>query len=117
MASAFETLQQTWRRARGLLLVWWRELERTLQINWYLLGCSRWATFEIMAEMVRSPEDRLGTLDYKKTFDNSDQDNRHTKSIKTQYRQMGPCPEAIPQQLPETWHKCLGRCVPLKLES
>ena len=83
MASAFETPQQTQGRAKGLLLVWQRELERKLQINWYLPGCSRRATLEIMAEMDRQPGDRPGTLDYKRTFDNSDQDNRHTESIKT----------------------------------
>ena len=51
MASAVETPQQTWGRARGLLLVWQRELERKLQIKQYLPGCSRGATLEIMEEM------------------------------------------------------------------
>ena len=41
MASAFETPQRTQGRARGLLLVWKRELERKLQIKWYLPGHSR----------------------------------------------------------------------------
>ena len=53
MASTFETPQRTQGRARGLLLVWWRELERKLQINWYLPENSRGATLEIMAEMDR----------------------------------------------------------------
>ena len=53
MASAFETTQKTQGRGRGLLLVWQRELEKKLQINWYLLGQSRGATLEIMAEMDR----------------------------------------------------------------
>ena len=117
MTNSFETPQWMQGRARGLLLFWIRELERKLQINWYLSGCSRGATLEIMTEMDRQPGDRLGTLDYPKTFDNSDQDNRHTESIRIWYHQMGPNPEAIPQQLPETWPKCLGRGTPLKLES
>ena len=41
MASAFETLTKDTGRRGGLLLVWWRELERKLQINQYLPGCSR----------------------------------------------------------------------------
>ena len=83
MATAFEIPQWTQRRGRGLLLVWQRELERTLQINCYLPGQSRGATLGIMAEMDRRPGDRQGTLDHPKTLDNSDQDSRHTESIRT----------------------------------
>ena len=117
MANSFETPQQMQERARSLLLFWRRELERKLQINWYLLGCSRGPTLEIVEEMDRRPGDRQETLDYPKTFDNSDQNNRHTKSIRTQYHLMGPHPEAISQQLPETWPKYFGRGAPLKSES
>ena len=117
MANTFETPQWMQGRARGLLLVWRRELERKLQINQYLLGCSRGATLEIMAEMDRRPEDRQRTVGHPKTLDHYDPDNSHTTSIRTQYWQMGPHPEAIPQQLPETWPKCLGRGALLKLES
>ena len=41
MATVTSTPQKTQGRARGLLLVWRRELEQKLQINHYLLGCSR----------------------------------------------------------------------------
>ena len=70
-------------RARGLLLVGRRELERKLQINWYLPGHSRGATLEIMAEIDRRPGNRPRTLDHPKTLDDSDQDNSHTESIRT----------------------------------
>ena len=72
---------------------------------------------KLWAEMDRWPGDRLGTVDYPKVCNNPGQDNRHTKSIRTQYHQLGPCPEALPKQLPETWPKCLERGVPLKCES
>ena len=49
MASVYETPQRTQGRGGGLLLVWQRELEKKLQINQYLLGQSRGATLEIMA--------------------------------------------------------------------
>ena len=116
MASAFETPQRTQGRGRGLLF-WWRELERKLQINWYLPGCSRGATLEIMTEMDRWLGDRTGTVDYPNICANPDQDNRHTESIRALYHQMGPHLEAIPQQLLETWLKCLGRGAPLKWDS
>ena len=70
MASAFETSQRTQGRARGLLLVWQRELERKLWINWYSPGCSRGTTLEIMTEMDRQPGDRQKTVDYPILCDN-----------------------------------------------
>ena len=42
--------RQTQGSARGLLLVWRRELEQKLQIKHYLLGCSRGATLDLMTE-------------------------------------------------------------------
>ena len=72
MTTTIETPQRIQGRARGLLLVWRRELEQKLQINPYLQGCSRGAILEIMAEMDRRPGDRLRTLDHPKTLDHSD---------------------------------------------
>ena len=92
MTTTIKTPQMMQGRARGLLLVWRRELEWKLQINQYLLGCSRGATLEIMAEMDRRPEDRPRILDHPKTLDHSDQDHSHTKSIRTRYQQMGSPP-------------------------
>ena len=117
MASAFEIPQKTQRRGRGLLVVWQRELEKKLQINWYLPGQSRGATLEIMAEMDRRPGHRPGTMDYHKTCDNSDQDSGDTESLRTQYHPMGPHPEATPQHVPKTWSKYLGRAAPFKFET
>ena len=104
-------------RGRGLLLVWRRELERKLHINRYLPGQSRGATLEIMAKMDRSPGHRPEAVNYPTTSDTFDKDNGDTESIRTSYCQMSPCPEAIPQWLPNTWPKCLGRCVPLHCNS
>ena len=57
MATTIDTSQRMQGRARGLLLVWRRELEWKLQIHWYLPGYSRGVTLEIMAEMDRKPGD------------------------------------------------------------
>ena len=57
METTIDTPQWTQGRAMGLLLVRRRELEQTMQINWYLLGYSRGATLEIMAELDRRPGD------------------------------------------------------------
>ena len=48
-------------RARGLVLVWRRELEQKLQINDYLPRCRRWKTLEILVE--RRPGDQQQTSD------------------------------------------------------
>ena len=64
-------------RARGLLLVWRRELEQKLQINQYLPGHSRGVTLEIMVELDR----RLG--DWQRIFDHPNQDKSHAESIRT----------------------------------
>ena len=50
LTATIYTPQWTLGRARGLLLVWRRELEQKLQIDQYLPGCSRRATLEIMME-------------------------------------------------------------------
>ena len=117
MASALETPQRMHGRGRGLLIVWRRELERKLHINQYLPGQSRGATLEIMAEMDRHPGCRLETVNYPMTGDNFDKDKVDTESIRTQYHQTSPHPETIPQQLPNTWPKCLGRGAPLHCDS
>ena len=98
-------------RGIGLLLVWRRELERKLHINRYLPRQSRGATLEIVAEMDRHPGHRHETVNM--TSDIHDQDNGDTESIRTQYHQMSPQPEAIPQCLPDTWPKHLGRGAPM----
>ena len=111
MANALETPQKMQGRGRGLLLVWRRELERKLHINRYLPGQSRGATQEIMAQMDRCPGHRQEIANM--TSDTCDYDNGDTESIRTQYRQMSPQPEAIPQRLPNTWPKCLGMGAPM----
>ena len=68
---------------------------------------------EIMAQMDRHLGHRLETINYPTTSDTFDQDNGDTEFTRTQYCQMSPCPEALPQQLPNTWSKCLGRGAPL----
>ena len=113
MTTTIDTPWWTQGRARDLLLVWRRQLEWKLQINWYLLGCSRWATLEIMME--RMIDKRPG--DQQRTLDQPDQDSSHSKSICTCYQQVGSHLEVTPQQLPDTWPKCLGRGVPPKIES
>ena len=117
MARAFETPQRMHRRGRGLLLVWRRELEWKLHINRYLPRQSRGAMLEIMAQMDRHPGCRLETINYPMTSDTFDQDNGDTESMRTQYCQMSPCPEALPQWLLNTWLKCLGRGAPLHCDS
>ena len=111
MANALETPQKMQGRGRGLLLVWRRELERKLHINRYLPGQSRGATLEIMAQMDRCPGHRQETVNM--TSNICDQDNGDTESSRTQYHQMSPRPEAIPQWLQNTWPKCLGRGAPM----
>ena len=68
------------------------------------------ATLEIMAQMDRHPGHRPETVNI--TSDIFDQDNGDTKSTRTQYCQMSPCPEAIPQLLPNAWLKCFGKRCP-----
>ena len=111
MANALETLQKMQGRGRGLLLVWRRELERKPHLNRYLPGQSRGATLEIMAQMDRHQGHRQETVNM--TSDICDQDNGDTKSTRTQYHQMSPHAEAIPQWLPNTWPECLGRSAPM----
>ena len=59
MATATSTPGKTQGRARGLLLVWRRELEWKLQVNNYLPGCGRGETLKIMMERMtnRRPGD------------------------------------------------------------
>ena len=117
MASAFKTPQRTQGWGRGLLPFWQSELEKKLQINWYLLGHSKGATLEIVADMDRQSGHRPGTVYYPMTCNNSDQDNGDTESIRTRYCQLGPHLEATPQCVPKTWPKCLGMGAPLKSDS
>ena len=109
IAKALESPQKTQGRGRRLLLVWRRELERTLHIIRYLPGQSRGAILEIMAQMDRCPGHRQETGN----VTTCDYDNGDTKSTRTQYCQMSPWPEETPQQLPTTWPKCLGRGAPI----
>ena len=117
MANALETPQNMHSRGRGLLLVWRRELEHKLHINRYLPGQSRGTTLEIMVQMDMHPGHRPETVNYPMTSDTFDQDNGDIESTRTQYCQTSPCPEACPQQLPNTWLKCLGRGAPLHFDS
>ena len=113
MATMTSTPRKTQGRARGLLLVWRRELEWKLQINQYLLEHSRGETLEIMTE--RMPDRRPG--DQQQTSDQPDSESSHMESIWTLYQQVGPCLEATPQRLSGTWPKCLGRGVSPRIEA
>ena len=75
------------------------------------------ATLEIMAEMDWHPGHRPETANYPMTSDTFDKDNGYTESTRTLYHQMNPHPEVIPQWLPNTWPKCLGRGAPLHCNS
>ena len=117
MANSFETPQWMQRRARGLLLFWRRELERKLQINWYLPECSRGATLEIMAEMDRRPGDTQELWTSWRLWITLTRTTGIWSPSELNIIKWVPARRAIPQQLPETLPKCLGRDAPLKLES
>ena len=100
MATSTNIPRETWGRARGLLLVWRKELEHKLRFNKYLPGCSRGETLQIMVE--RNPGDPQLTMDWPRMGDSS------MESTQTWWRWMGPHAEETPQRLPETWPNCLG---------
>ena len=66
-------------RARGLLLVWRRELEQKLQINNYLPGHGRGDTLRILVE--KQPERRPGDRQW--TSDKEEVESHHMESIRT----------------------------------
>ena len=81
MAQAIDHSQETkMGRGKGLLIVW-RELEKKLQKNRYLLGRSRGATLAIMTQMDQHQGRRTG-VDKEPHCDFNHMDS---KSIRTQY--------------------------------
>ena len=103
MAASTNAPRRTQGRARGLLLVWRRELECKLRINNYLWGCRRGETLQIMTE------GRPG--DWQLTSDQPGIEDSHMESTQTWWWQMGPHVEETPQRLSGTWPKYLGRGV------
>ena len=101
-------LKRQHKGGRGLLLVWRREFEKKLWINWHLPGQSRGATLAIMAQMDQWPGRRLG-VHWEILCDCNHGD---MESTRTQYCQTSPQTEEAPQILPITWPRCLGRGAP-----
>ena len=100
MVTSNNVPRETQGRARGLLLVWRRELECKLRINNYLPGCSGGD----IANYGR--EETWGlTIDYGLTWNGRQFHGVHPDPKETN----GPHAEELPQRLPGAWPNCLGR--------